>query len=274
MSASEGHQRTPDELAHTPPKAYSTYIDGSIAVSPSPGPGLGPSSIYLGVFDPDFQDAVTQHQEDPIFRRDGFFFHDHRQTTDHSFLVYGDIMKYEYCTSFIGVEAHLYGAVSVYFREYTKAATIDELVGWWILRAWWMALEVHWILGTVGDGHLAVLFNPSNLSDIPAPKSARVQSEYGPFPLTNYAPPRSWGWGAARSNESSKAKKFVKTKIASIRAEVLRELIGDNVRADVTWTSSEVEERLGRGRALEPDKDSRRRARRIPWPGRRAGGRE
>lgn len=258
LPAVPGRVRSRDELAYRPLKAYSAYVDGSVAVSPSPGPG--PTSIYLGVFDPNFQTSVARLQEDPIFRRSGHTFHNNHSSTGISYLEYGELERGDCYPMFVGVEANLYGAVSVYFREYTKAATIDELV-WWICRAWWMAMEVHWLLGTSGDGHLAVVSKSAVLSDLPTDKSGHLELEHGPFPLTsapllssfpnywglNYGDPETVAWRHA----TDECKELVSKNAASLRADVRHQLLGEpREDADPGWTTSAISERLMYGREL------------------------
>jgi hypothetical protein len=144
------------------PEDRSDYLQGSVAVS---CPDIGPTTSYGRVFDLDFQRSVALLQERNILRRGGHSFHTREAWTRSSYLVYGEIVQHYMAASYIGVEVHDYGAVSVYFKEYTSDATLDEVVGWWVLGALWMALEVHTLLGTTGSVHAAVLFNDACLSD-------------------------------------------------------------------------------------------------------------
>ena len=227
------------------PAKEAGFLHGSIAVSPSPE--MGPTPCYSGVFDRELQDSVDLLQEGGILRRDGHYFSTKRDWTATSYRVYGDVTKRDKCTYFIGVEPHVHGAVSVYFREYTTAATVDELAGWWILRAWRMALEVHLLLGTTGNGHLAVLFDAAKLSGPPGRKSSLVEFGYGPFSL--------------RSDSKVDRNQLVVKGVTSIRAAILHGLDVDwreDAAAGSRWSPSEVQTRLGTGRG----KDSRRGIRR------------
>jgi hypothetical protein len=250
------------------------YLHGSVAISCA---DIGPTSSYGRVFDSDFQRSLAQLQEGGILRRGGHRFDTHHDWTRSSYLVYGNITSGSSVPSFIGVEVHTYGAVSVYFREYTKAATIDELVGWWIYGAWWMALEVQALLGTSGPAHAAILVDLAGVSDLPVRQRPwLVTSLYGPFPL----------WSAKSDDEldpmralagGDEEKRYyeryhwpmdaAETQIAFVRADLLRKSAGTDRLGEVDeerdWTPWDVRSRLGHGRQTDPPRAGR--------PGRRTG---
>jgi hypothetical protein len=216
------------------------YLHGSVAIS------CADMGCYGRVFDSVFQRSVDQLQERNILRRDGHTFHTHHDWTRSSYLVHGNITRVGDSSSFIGVEVHAYGAVTVYFREYTKAATLDDLLGWWINSAWWMGLEVHALLGTSGPAYAAVLVDLAGVSDIlpaepysiPPTWDSLVKSTHGPFLVEDH-----WHNRAAKT-------------LASVRADFLRESGGRRSprKADEesAWDPSKTRERLGGGRRTAP----------------------
>ena len=212
------------------------YLQGSVAIS---CPDIGPTSSYGRVFDSDFQDSVTQLQErGGILRRDGHYFHTRKEWTRSSYMVYGEITKGDLFTpSFIGVEVHDYGAVSVYFKEYTNNASIDELVGWWIFGALRMGLEIHALLGTSGPAHAAVLFEGAGVID----HSHRGQGSllHGPFSLL---PPKREG--------EDEEERYDWPRIAA-RREIFpigAHILGRAVDEERKWPPWSAHERLGSGR--------------------------
>jgi hypothetical protein len=231
------------------------YVHGSVAIS------CADIGSYGRVFDSVFQKSVAQLQERNILRRDGHKFQTHHDWTRSSYLVHGNIANPGYSSSFIGVEVHAYGVVSVYFREYTKAATLDELVGWWIYSAWWMGLEVHALLGTSGPAYAAVLVDLAGISDRSVPPMGRslVKSTHGPFPLES---------GDGQDAKFYWNKRAAET-LASVRADILEESIGTrlpgNADEDSAWTPWDAWKRLAGGRSTGFPGKSRW------WQGRRTG---
>jgi hypothetical protein len=226
------------------------FIQGSVAIS---RPDLGPTSIYGAIFDPEFQRSVTNFQEQNILRRGGHSFRAERDWSQSSYLVYGTITEDGSSPSFIGVEANTYGAVTVYFREYTKASTIDELVAWWIFGALWMGFSVHALIGTSGPVHAAVLVDLANVSDISVPNErSQVVSMHGPISLE---PPESedpgydWGVGPALRL------------IGSVRADLLRQSTGKPwlraVDEETNWTADKARRSIANGRPADPGTESR-----------------
>jgi hypothetical protein len=215
------------------PATDGDYVHGSVAIA------CADKGSYDKVFDPDFQDSVALLQEQNNLRRAGHYFHDKHDRTRGSYLVYGEITDAGHSTSFIGVEVHDYGAVSVYFREYTKAATIDELVGFWINGAWWIGLQVHDLLGTSGPAYATVLVDVAEVSDLSVPPSggSLVKLTYGPFSLEDDL--HHWHERAAKT-------------LPSVRADILRESGGrrlpQNADEETAWDPWATRERLGPGR--------------------------
>jgi hypothetical protein len=233
------------------------YLHGSVAIS------CTDKGSYDRVFDPVFQRSVAQLQERNILRRGGHYFHTHEDRTRGSYLVYGSITDPGHSSSFIGVEVHAYGAVGVYFREYTKAATLDELLGWWIYCAWWMGLEVHALLGTSGPAYAAVLVDLAGISDLSVPPTggSLVTSIHGPFPL--------------ESGDDGQDARFYWNKratetLASVRADLLRASGGRRLPGNTDEESAwkDAYQRMGGGRFV--GFPAKRRWWQLRWP--RRGG--
>ncbi len=230
------------------------YVHGSLAISCA---DTGPSFSYGGVFSPDFQWGVRMLQEQQILRRGGHRFNGHQDWISDSYLVYGDITETGYCSSFIGVEAHTYGAVSIYFREYTMDATLDEIVGWWIYGAWRIGLIVHALLGTTGPAHAAVMVDPAGISDLSVPDhESLVTAEHGPFPLW---PGKGEDWYSLPDGLQDWARDAAEADVAAIRADMRRESTGTDWRRrrhqernltdeERNWTPLDVWDRLALGR--------------------------
>lgn len=221
------------------------YLHGSVAISPA---DLGPSPMYGRIFDLGFRRSMTQLQEYGVLRRAGHSFHTERESTPFSYLVHGKITEGSSSTSLIGVEAHTYGAVTVYFREETKAATIDELLGWWIYGSMWMALAVHALLGTRGPAHAAVLVDLAGVADLPTPTSGRlVTSLHGPFALE---PPLVEDEDAAHRW----ARKPAEAPLTSIRADILQQSLGRRWVLDAgeegEWTPWDARQSVAYGRSV------------------------
>lgn len=219
------------------PANAGAYIHGSVAIA------CADKGSYDKVFDSDFQSSVAQLQERNILRRGGHVFHTHEDRTRGSYLVYGSITDPGHSSSFIGVEVHTYGAVSVYFREYTTAATLDELLGWWIYCGWWMGLEVHALLGTSGPAYAAVLVDLTGVADLLAPSTggSLVTSIDGPFPLESgdHGQDARYYWNK-RATQA----------LASVRADILRASGGRRLpgNADDENAWKDAYQRMGRGR--------------------------
>ena len=232
------------------------YVQGSVAIA------CADRGSYEKVFDPAFQRAVAQLQERNILRRGGHYFHTHEDRTRGSYLVYGSITEHRHSSSFIGVEVHSYGAVGVYFREYTKAATIDELLGWWIYCAWWMGLEVLALLGASGPAYATVLVDIAGVSDLSVPPTGAslVASKHGPFPLE---------FGDDRQDARFYWTKRATETLASVRADLLRpsgeRRPPENTDEESAW--KDAYQRLGNGRVAESP--AQRRWWQRWWPGRR-----
>lgn len=235
------------------------YVHGSVAMA------CADDRQLQQVFDPEFQSSVAQLQERNILRRGGHTFRTQHDRTRGSYLVYGSITNTGYSPSFIGVEVHPYGAVGVYFREYTKAATIDELLGWWIYGAWWMALEVLALLGTNGSAYAAVLVDLAGVSgvsglSVPRTGGSLVTSLNGPFPLE---------FGDERQDARFYWNKRATETLASVRADIVRASGGrpqpGNTDEESAW--KDAYERIGGGRFVGFP-DQRRWWQRL-WPGRR-----
>jgi hypothetical protein len=246
------------------------YLQGSLAIS---CPDIGPTASYGRVFDSNFQESVADLQERNILRPGGYQFERHEEWTHSSYLVYGELIQGSFTPSFVGVEAHAYGAVSVYFKEYTKAATIDELVGWWIFNSLWMGLEVHVRLGTTGPVHVAVLFDRAGVQDMPDRVwSSPVVSLYGPFsllPVKGDEDEEEDEWERYHWPKSAAIRE-----IASVRAALLRESFGRRWAGDANeerdWTPGPAQDRLRTGRRpvgpaqpSRPSRQSRRKGK--PW---------
>lgn len=213
----------------------SGHIQGSLAIATAE---LG---AYALVFDAERQQEIDTLQERGILRRSGHTFHTQRQWSPTSYLVYGEITEGGYSSSFIGVEAHAYGAVSVYFREYIEAIPIDELIGWWLYTAWEMALEVHQLIGTTGPADVVALLDPNGVSGI---KSSGLDSPasflHGPVSLSNEETDpqmrRIWAYRSAKAGIRSLRSEIVPTSDAS------------------QWNPDEVRQRLAYGRRTDSSK--------------------
>jgi hypothetical protein len=252
------------------------------------------TSSYGRVFDSNLQRSVDSLQEENILRRGGHRFGTRQDQTPSSYLVYGTITQEGgWSPSFVGVEVHTYGAASVYFRECTSAATIDELMGWWVYGAWRIALEVHALLGTSGPAHAAVLIDPAGISDpsLPRRRNSLVMALHGPFPLRP---------GGSKEEQSDWAQREAGARIAAVRADILRKSIGraelakldvetdwtlakedvwnlvessDRIPDEESWTPGKVQRRLYAGRPADPGTDAGCYAPRRGGPRRRTEGR-
>ena len=230
------------------------YLHGSFAISCA---DTGPSFSYRGVFNPDFQWEVRMLQERQILRRGGHSFDGHQDWTRDSYLVYGHITETGNSTSFIGVEAHTYGAVSVYFREYTMGGTLDEIVGWWIYGAWRIGLIVHALLGTTGPAHAAVMVDRAGVSDLSVPDQVSpVRAEHGPFPLWTG---KGEDLNSLHDGLYDWARDAAEAGVAPIRADMRRNSTGTGWRRrgqqernltdeERNWTPVDVWDRLALGR--------------------------
>jgi hypothetical protein len=229
------------------------YVHGSLAISCA---DTGPSLSYGGVFSPDFQWAVRMLQEQQILRRGAHSFDTHQYWTRNSYLVYGDLTEGGKCPSFIGVEAHTYGAVSVYFREYTVDATLDEMVGWWFYNAWRMALIVHGLLGTTGPAHAAMMVDSAGISDLSVPDYlSLLTAEHGPLPLW---PGKGEDWRSLHDALYKWASDSAEAGVVQVRADMRRSIGADRMRRgrpesdlvgeEHNWTPEDVWERLDLGR--------------------------
>ena len=209
----------------------------------------------------DFQHSVARLQEQGILRRDGHSFNTREAWTRSSYLVYGEIVKHYTTASYIGVEVHDYGAVSVYFKEYTSDVTLDEVVGWWVFGALWMALEIHTLLGTIGSVHATVLFNDaclSNSSDKGLSKLSRspFYSDYviglnwllhGPFSLL---PPE-------REDEDEEERyRWPREAAERELIPIGTSILGNSPDESGHWPPWSARQRLGRGRDTNPTQPS------------------
>ena len=115
-------------------------------------------SIAARVFDASFQDDLTQLQEPLIIRRDQHFFHTKLSWLSSGFRVWGNIVESnnKRLRTFIVVEAHTMGAISVFVKDLREETTFDFTHAQLLPRALTIALGGHFYLGSSGPAFAAL----------------------------------------------------------------------------------------------------------------------
>lgn len=147
-------------------RANASRIRGSVAVMANEFDIL---TTGRTVFDPSFQGTLSQSVEYGLLRGGTRQFMTLEAWHPTSFAVFGALPykgSNEPDGTFICIEAHDRGAVSVYFEE-RRARPISQILSWWVVGAVQAAMFAHSLLGSSGQADLTVLLDTAGIDDMP-----------------------------------------------------------------------------------------------------------
>jgi hypothetical protein len=157
------------------------YMQGVLCIY---GSREGVHRFFPTIFSSEFQHTVTWLPESAYLRQAEASFRTETSKTFYSFRVYGNIVRGEDIVSFISIEVHMNGSVSILFREYTSLCTLDEMLGWWLYGAIKLALEIQRRL--ICPDRINATFLFSGLRSSPDyPESGEIEFEFTDTEIIN-----------------------------------------------------------------------------------------
>ncbi len=197
------------ELGAGPGKRKGRQLGGAIGLATT---GRA-ADVDRRIHDAGYQREIERLLEEKILRRDGHAIEQEREWEARAYTRGGVIRHAVERDATVWVRSDTSGAVGVSFRERVEDGTIDELMAWWILGAWHMALACHYRLGGSGDYYVSLRLDGNGLKDVARPVEL-IEIARGPIAL-----PRL---GEAAWRDYWRLRLLAAEQIASVRRETLR----------------------------------------------------